>query len=175
MDAGAPETIAIINRMDLKLPQKLGELAALLSETQPEPPEARLSNLMQRAEDIASKFLLGEGEVDKTKHPSSRQANFETPKVSILCADYRIRRLKLFGYNPDEKYSPSLNATWSWINQAGMHQSYMEYVSEKMFRPDNATYNPNAAGLLSLLEQSVDIYSRAKASGLSVYSTLTPR
>jgi hypothetical protein len=175
MDAGAREIIAIINRMDLKLPQKLGELAALLPDAQPEPLELRLSGLMRRAEDLAVQSHSDEGEVDKTKHPSSRQAIFEAPEVSILCADYRIRRLRLFGYSPNGGYSPSLNATWSWIDQAGTHQNYTEYVSEKMFRPDNAAYNPNAAGSLSLLEQSVDVYSRARTSGLSVHSTLRPR
>ena len=174
MNAGSHETIAIINRMDLKLPQKLGELAALLPDTQPESLEVKLSYLMERAEDFAVESLSDEGEAGKTKHSSSRQAIFETPEVSVLCADYRIRKLRLFGYRPSELYSPSLNATWSWIDQAGTNRNYTEYVSEKMFRPDNAAYNPDAAGILDLLEQSVDVYSQAKASGRLVYSTITP-
>jgi hypothetical protein len=174
MDAGSLETITVINRMDLRLSQKIGELAVLLPDTQPEPLEVKLSGLMKRAEDLVVESFSGEGEVDRTKHSGPRQAIFETPEVSILCADYRIRKLRLFGYNPNGKYSPSLNAMWSWIDQAGTNRNYMEYVSEKMLRPDNAAYNPDAAVILNLLEQSVDVYSRAKASGQLVYSAITP-
>src|SRR6266404_8506365 len=113
MDPGNSEALATINRVDLKLSQKLGELTTSLPSKSPEFLNARLDNLISAVAFFAEKHqqgLASVAEIGETKSPARRQAIFEAPEVSVLCADDEVRKLKLLGYRPRTVYSPSLNA-----------------------------------------------------------------